>query len=173
MHCCNCSPLSFYCGLAALQRVHCLANPTTIMIKEITIGVTTTDTLMDLSKQETSRGQSGDRMGRLANHMLEQRSYYPLLPPAPGVNLEYEQLAYINLPKITPDIMLLPSQLRHFVKNVNGSLVVNPGRLTRNSSGGTYSKISVHAPRRSDIPETTARIPHGVHDRSVVQVIRV
>lgn len=155
------------------ERIHCLSNPSTFMIKEVTIGCSTTDTLMDLGKQETSRSQGGDRIGRLANHVLQQRSYYPLLPPAPDVNLEYNQFSHVNLPKITPDIMLMPSDLVHFAKNINGSLVVNPGRLTKRSSGGTYAKISIHAPRRNDIPESSGRIPHGVHDRSVVQIVRV
>ena len=99
------------------ERLHCLSNPSTFLIKEMVIGVNTADILMDLSKQETSRGQSGDRMGRLANHILQQRSYYPMCPPAPGLNLVYEHMDKLSLP-ISPDIMVLPSDLRFFAKNV-------------------------------------------------------
>ena len=111
------------------ERIHTFSNPATITIKEMTIGVTTTDILFDLGKRETAEGMSGDRMGRLANHLLEQRSFYPLVPPAAGVNMEYEQIEKIALP-LTPDIMLLPSDLKHFVKNINGALLVNPGTCT-------------------------------------------
>lgn len=99
------------------ERLHCLSNPSTFLIKEMVIGINTADILMDLSKQETSRGQSGDRMGRLTNHILQQRSYYPMCPPAPGLNLVYEQMDKLSLP-ISPDIMVLPSDLRFFAKNV-------------------------------------------------------
>ena len=56
---------------------------------------------------------------------------------------------------------------------VNGTLVVNPGRLTKFSAGGTYSKIAVHAPRRNDIPEEARKIQHSVHERAVVQIVRI
>jgi len=155
------------------ERIHTFSNPATITIKEVTIGVTTTDILFDLGKRETAEGQTGDRMGRLANHLLQQRSFYPLMPPAPGVNLEYDHLVeHIALP-LTPDIMLLPSQLKHFVKNINGSLIVNPGQLTKYANGGTFSRIAVHAPRRVDIPENGKPILHSVESRSVVKVIRI
>eukprot|EP00040_Diaphanoeca_grandis_P034139 m.210390 g.210390 ORF g.210390 m.210390 type:complete len:643 (-) comp33075_c0_seq1:298-2226(-) len=154
------------------ERLRCVSNPATVMIKEMTIGITTTDIIMDLSKQETSKGQSGDRMGRLANHLLEQRSYYPLCPPAPGVNLEYEKTDNLRLP-ITPDILIVPSDLRYFVKNVNNCVMINPGRLVKHTSGGTFAKMSVHAPRRNDIPEDTKPIPHGIHERAVVEILRV
>jgi len=154
------------------DRLHCLANPSTFTVKEMVIGVNTADILMDLSKQETSRGQSGDRMGRLANHLLLQRSYYPLCPPAPGLNLVFDQLDKLAMP-LSPDIMLLPSDLRFFAKNVSGTMVVNPGRLSKFSAGGTYAKLAVHAPRRNDIPEEARKIQHSVQSRTVVQVVRV
>eukprot|EP00041_Stephanoeca_diplocostata_P010570 m.168423 g.168423 ORF g.168423 m.168423 type:complete len:663 (+) comp18206_c0_seq5:180-2168(+) len=138
------------------ERLHCVSNPATFQLKEIVVGINSNDILMDLSKQEISRGQSGDRLGRLSNHLLEQRSYYPLCPPAPGVNMEYEQLDKIVMP-VTPDVLILPSTMKYFAKNVNGSLVINPGRLCKHSSGGTYASVAVHAPRRNDIPEVRIR----------------
>lgn len=155
------------------ERLRCVANPATVMIKEMTIGVTTTDILRDLASQETSKGQSGDRLGRLANHLLEQRSFYPLCPPAAGVNLEYEKTDNLRLP-ITPDIMLLPSDLKFFAKNVNNCVMVNPGRLVKHSTAGTFAKLAVHAPRRNDIPaEHNKPISHNVHNRSVVEILRI
>jgi len=158
--------------LAENPRIHTMSNPATFTIKEITVGLTTSDVLFDLTKAETSRGQSGDRMGRLANHVLTQRSYCPIVPAPIGANVEYEQYEHLQLP-VSPDVMVLPSELRHFVKNVNGSLVVNPGKLTKHGNGGTYTKLSIHAPRRMDIPEGDRPIPHGVASRTVAQVIRV
>lgn len=154
------------------DRVHMFANPATIKIKEMTIGINAEDILFDLTSQETSRGQGGDRMGRLANHLLDQRSYYPMFPPSPAINIAYEQIEKAALP-ITPDILLLPSQMRYFAKNINGCVVVNPGKLTKHSNGGTFSRIAVHAPRRVDVPEGSKPIAHGIAGRAVVQVVRV
>ena len=158
--------------LAENPRIHTMSNPATFTVKEVTVGLTTSDVLFDLTKAETSRGQSGDRMGRLANHVLTQRSYCPIVPAPLGLNVEYEQYEHLQLP-VSPDVMILPSELRHFVKNVNGSLVVNPGKLTKHGNGGTFTKLAIHAPRRIDIPEGDRPIPHGVASRTVAQVIRV
>lgn len=58
-------------------------------------------------------------------------------------------------------------------QNINGSLIVNPGQLTKYANGGTFSRIAVHAPRRVDIPENGKPILHSVESRSVVKVIRI
>ncbi len=57
---------------------------------------------------------------------------YPLYPPELSVNIDYDHLQSINLP-YTPDILLLPSDLQHFTKNVSGVLCVNPGKVSKNT----------------------------------------
>ena len=84
----------------------------------------------------------------------------------------YEHMDELGLP-VSPDILVLPSDLRFFTKNVSGTLVVNPGRLTKFGAGGTFAKLAVHAPRRNDIPEVNKKIQHSVESRAVVQVVRV
>jgi len=108
-------------------------------------------------------------MGLMANHLFDQRSFYPLCPPSVNVNFDYTHIDQTALP-VTPDILIAPSDLRYFVKSVKNSLVVNPGKLTKFNSGGTYARITVHGPRRNDIPQGGKAIPHGVPDRSVVQI---
>lgn len=48
----------------------------------------------------------------------ELYSYYPLHPPAEDVNLDYEQFEKHALLSYTPDILVLPSDLRYFAKVV-------------------------------------------------------
>lgn len=43
-------------------------------------------------------------------------SYYPLQPPAEDVNVDYEQFEKYALLSYTPDILILPSDLRYFAK---------------------------------------------------------
>lgn len=57
-------------------------------------------------------------MSRLCSHILTQRSYYPLYPPDITINLDYGYYQNITLP-YTPDILIVPSDLQHFVKVVS------------------------------------------------------
>lgn len=49
-----------------------------------------------------------------------------------------------------PDILILPSQFKHFVKTMNHdrTLIVNPGHLCKHQAGGTYARIILY-PRES------------------------
>ncbi|RUS29659.1 DNA polymerase alpha subunit B N-terminal-domain-containing protein [Jimgerdemannia flammicorona] len=42
-------------------------------------------------------------------------SFYPLFPPAPGDNLDFEHMPQIQL-EVTPDVLILCSQLKYFAK---------------------------------------------------------
>jgi hypothetical protein len=44
----------------------------------------------------------------------------------------------------TPDVLLLPSQLNPFSKKIGDVLCVNPGKLTKGNSAGTFARLSVH-----------------------------
>ena len=65
-------------------------------------------------------------MGRLAGHVIGQRSFYPLFPPAPGACLDtqvaerYPQALDMGAVG-TPDLLLLPSDLNPFAKNVKSA----------------------------------------------------
>eukprot|EP01147_Barroeca_monosierra_P010233 gene10233-2389_t len=153
------------------ERLHLLANPSTFVVNELTFAVTSADVLFDLSRAETSRNMQSERMLRLVNHLIEQRSLYPLEPASENVHLDYAHIDNIKLP-VTPDVIILPSTLRHFISDVNGSLAVNPGHLTRLSSGGTYAYLLIHCPRRNDIPETNKPMFSGVVERTACRIIQ-
>ncbi|KXS13522.1 DNA polymerase alpha, subunit B [Gonapodya prolifera JEL478] len=100
-----------------------------------------------------------DRLARLCSHLLHQRSLYPLHPtggPAksPSTSLGLNELVTVEAPTppthvsamalhATPDVMILPSQLRHFSKEVDGVLCINPGKVCRGKAIGTMAKLSV------------------------------
>nr|XP_014435797.1 DNA polymerase alpha subunit B-like [Pelodiscus sinensis] len=96
-----------------------------------------------------------DRFTRILKHVLTQRSYYPLYPPSEEMNIDYENFYnYVPWP-VTPDILITPSELRYFVKDVLGCVCVNPGRLTKGQVGGTYSRLYI---QRHD-PEEERKSP--------------
>ena len=121
-----------------------VSDPVFLDIASVKVAVSSTDILFHLGKEEISfPARSGDRMSRLASHLLQQRSMYPLYPPSEEINLDLERLEHFALIDETPHIMLLPSDLMTFVREVGDTTVINPGRLTKGKGPGTYSLFQV------------------------------
>lgn len=155
------------------RRVHCVPNPCTLRINELVVGITSTDVLFQTSTNETNGNlPPGTRLARIAQHLLQQRSYYPLFP-AVGVNLDWQQSW--DMP-CRPDLLILPSKLSPFGKVVlESTLVVNPGPLTRDTTGGTYATVQVN-PMPREILEATdpqVELPHNVAQRTRIEVKRI
>merc|ERR1712205_264334 len=82
-----------------------------------------------LSAQEISKGfVPKDRLARLAKHVLTQGCAYPLYPPDASACLDArygEDLTF----KQTPDVLIMPSDLKTFAEDIGGGLakiVVHP-----------------------------------------------
>ncbi|XP_041846764.1 DNA polymerase alpha subunit B isoform X2 [Melanotaenia boesemani] len=137
------------------QRITLVPDPCTLLIDGVTFGLTSTDILFHMGAEEISCGTGSDRFSRILKHMLIQRSYYPLYPPAEEVNMDYEKFQSFGQMPLTPDVLITPSELRYFVKDVAGCLCVNPGRLTKGQVGGTYGRMLI---QRSATPEEGKRV---------------
>ena len=159
---------------SAKDRVVCLTNPATIDCGGLAVGTTSHDILKHLSGLELFRSTTpSDRMGRLASHVLQQRSYYPLYPPSPGSCLDCtvaREHGGLDVAEAL-DVLVLPSDLTPFCKAVpvgarvhtktghksvfaeamaerSGAkeakcVCVNPGRLTRMATGGSYAVLTI------------------------------
>ncbi|XP_022151968.1 DNA polymerase alpha subunit B isoform X2 [Momordica charantia] len=138
-------------------QISCLPNPGILEANQVKIACCTTDILRHLSGEELSRnltkGSTNDRLSTLASHILRQRSFYPLYPPAEGVPLDFSLAAEALDISVIPDILILPSDMKHFVKVISlgegGSeeerascVCVNPGRLAKGEGGGTFVELS-------------------------------
>ncbi|XP_062499459.1 DNA polymerase alpha subunit B-like [Corticium candelabrum] len=146
------------------ENVYFLSNPSTVSLKGVTFGITSTDVLFHLGNHEINKGITGDRLGRLCHHLLKQQSYYPLYPPHKSVSIDYEQFMSYGMMPVAPHVLLLPSDLRVFTKDVAGTLCVNPGRLAKRHGGGTYARLMI-------FPETAS---HGsIISSTVADVVRV
>ncbi|CAG2183338.1 unnamed protein product [Oppiella nova] len=100
--------------------------------------MTSTDVLLHLSKEEISAGQNIERLSRLCKHIVNQRNFYPIFPPNPDVNVEFTKYDFLRLP-VSPHILILPSDLKEFVKNISRAVVINTGRLSKSK----YTRIRV------------------------------
>lgn len=161
-------------GASAYRRVHCVPNPCTLRINEVVVGLTSTDVLLHTSTNETNGHlPAGSRLARIAQHLLQQRNYYPLFP-AP-INLDWQQRKHWKMP-CRPDVLLCPSKLTPFGKIVmDSTLVVNPGPLTRDTTGATYAILYVHPLPRETVDSTDPNVSlqHNVAQRTRVEVKRI
>jgi len=154
------------------KRVHCVSNPSTFKINDVVFGVTSIDPLFSLTTQDCSANIN--RMARMAQHLIQQQSYYPVFPPPKQANLDLRHLAKVKMP-VTPDVLLVPSKLAPFCKEVLGSLVINPQQLSKGSTGGTFASITIHPMERDALEKAGegVEMPHKVAERTRVQVQKI
>ena len=137
------------------DKIHMVSDPALVEIEGVLLGLTSADILFHLGKEEISfPPRSGDRLRRLSSHVLQQRCFYPLYPPPAdddgGDNMENTDMkkfySFCNF-NVKPHVLVLPSDLMHFYKDINGTVVTNPGKLTKKESGGGYARFRIQ-PRK-------------------------
>ncbi|KAJ1895453.1 DNA-directed DNA polymerase alpha subunit pol12 [Kickxella alabastrina] len=125
--------------------VGALSNPAQVSVNGVVFAVANIDILFHLVKEEVSRLPApSDRLPRLAWHLVEQRHLYPLSPPpleCAGILASHDSKLRMQA---MPDILITPSQLKHFVRAHENVVLLNPGHSSMRMSGGTFAKISVH-----------------------------
>ncbi|KAM3824981.1 DNA polymerase alpha subunit B [Vipera latastei] len=126
------------------QRVLFVSNPCTLEIDGVIFGLTSVDFLLHIGAEEISRSSSlQDRFSRILKHILTQRSYYPLYPPHEDMSVDYERFyPHASLP-VMPDLLIAPSELKYFIKDILGCVCINPSRLTKGHVGGSYAQLWV------------------------------
>ena len=62
------------------RRIHLLPNPCMFRVNEVLMGVCANDILFSLSSEEISQNLEGNRLARLAGHLLAQQSFCPQFP---------------------------------------------------------------------------------------------
>lgn len=80
-----------------------------------------------------------DRLGRLAEHVLLQGTFYPLYPPSPELPLDMETWSECGILYRIPHILLLPSATKYFYKWSQGTLIVNPSKISK----GTFTRLNI------------------------------
>ncbi|KAI8919635.1 DNA polymerase alpha/epsilon subunit B-domain-containing protein [Entophlyctis helioformis] len=173
------------------EGINLFPNPVQFRINEMVFAVSTTDILFDLSTVECARQATVaagapatdrlDRMARSFQQILQQRSFYPVFPPSPGACLDAtralamttvvdgQEAAGPLVLQVVPDVLIVPSKLRHAIRAVDGSLCINPGVLTKGRSGGTYTRMCVY-PLRTDGAMADM---HFVTQRTAVETRRI
>jgi len=156
------------------ERFVCLSNPSSFHLNGILFSSIADDTLVPLSSVGVahSSNQTRDRLGSLVEAMLEQRSFCPVYPPPIGFNLDTDSLSQMQFHEKSPDIMLMASNLKPFIKKVGGTLAINVGRLSKGTGGGTFAQLTIHPfPEKSLSGEEP--VSHQTSERVKVEILRI
>ena len=158
------------------SRLHCMPNPCSFRINEMVFGVTSTDVLFHMSVEETNKNlPAGSRLRRISQHMVQQQSFYPLFPPNKSVNLDLKQQDGWRMP-CQPDVLIVPSKLSPFCAPIlEHTMAVNPGHLTKATTGGTYSLMKIHPMKKEKLAAANddTKITHDVSDRMEVEIKKI
>jgi DNA polymerase alpha subunit B len=177
-------------GLGLSKKVRILPNPCSFSINEVLVSLASPDVLFHLRREEVfqvadeavpdpsvpvSKNPQGDGMANLVRHVLGQRTFYPLFPApedlAHDVNLDVTHWHNLRLEDTAPDILILPSRLKHFSKVVDSTLALNPGHLSRANTAGTFTKLMIH-PSKSLVDDGEYQ-EHRVDERTRSEVWRI
>ncbi|XP_044253574.1 DNA polymerase alpha subunit B [Tribolium madens] len=128
------------------ENLHLVPNPFFLDIGGVIIGGSTADILFHLSKAERSKGTHNvPRVDRLISHLFNQKCFYPLYPPDDDIRVDHDLVERYAMIETAPDIMILPSNLKHFVKVCEDSVVINPENLSKGNGAGTFARVEVRA----------------------------
>lgn len=123
----------------------CFPNPSIFSINELTIGISTADILRDL-KDVTTIDAPNSRIDRVVNHLITQRSFYPL-QTSNSAQIDTSFLGLAEFDTALPDLLILPSVVTPFARCVKNVLVINPGSIVH----GSFALVQVKRPDLADM----------------------
>ncbi|KAL9046025.1 MAG: hypothetical protein Q9214_001040 [Letrouitia sp. 1 TL-2023] len=174
------------------KQAKMVSNPVTVSLNEIMVGVSATDVLYELRREEVvvGRPKEGNILARLPKHLIQQRHFCPLYPPvsrtllaktgteegvATGMPLDTSYLKLGEWLDARPDMLITPSALAPFAKVVESVLVINPGPLSKRKGAGTYAQVTVY-PRQlteEELSRNTVVVGHNLFERARVDILRI
>ncbi|KAL2311780.1 DNA polymerase alpha subunit B [Schizosaccharomyces pombe] len=165
-------------ALGLPSNFKCFPNPCMFSINDVVFGVSTNDILLHTSREELFRLPShGNLFARLVSHVLHQRHFYPLFPGGSlercnPSNLDIAHLKLGEFLNTMPDILILPSDLRYFVKNVENVVSLNPGKATKGINLGTFAKLTI-APLELEDNGSSNHYSHRVWLRTKAEILKL
>lgn len=144
------------------NNVFMVSDPCVFTVNGIVIAGNTCDALTGLHASAINQTQE-EIFTRLAKQIVSQRCLHPSVNINPTVPVD--QLLWLEhclFDECTPHIILMSSQLRTFIRVVNGSIVINVGQLVKHNfqkQAGTYGKLQISPPKNNFwSPETNISV---------------
>jgi len=141
--------------LSVDPRIKLLPNPCRFSLNDVSFAVTSVDVLFHLRKEQLVMraeevesleidGQlpATDTMASLSRLILQQRCFYPLFPSplelSHEVNIDISHSEHLALchedRACAPDVLIVPSRLKHFSKVVDHTVAINPSSVSKSVS---------------------------------------
>ncbi|CAF0800297.1 unnamed protein product [Brachionus calyciflorus] len=136
------------------DNFHFTQEPNMIKINGVQFALTSTDVIKDLTSMAVSKTTSSDKLSRNFVHMLKQKSFYPIYPPPDHICIDYEAWNKYARIYTHPKIFIAVSDVTKFSKEVNNCTCINPGRLVRGTSTGTYAQITISQKKSQENDQT-------------------
>ncbi|OWA52581.1 DNA polymerase alpha subunit B [Hypsibius exemplaris] len=123
-------------------RIIFVPEPALLNVNGLVVGLTSTDIISHLCQKEVAKGMQGDeRLPRMAGHLLQQQSFYPLYPTEVAADIAALNV-YAKI-RVRPHILITPSDMKGFVKILHGTVCINPERMAKGFSGGSFARIFI------------------------------
>jgi len=120
-----------------------VGNPQTFKVNDITFGTVNADVIKELILSTVIKNVQMPKIEVACRSLLEQKTYFPVYPGNPSTPIEWTQYRSMMYEE-TPDVLLIPSDLMLFAKNIEGCICVNPGMLVKGQAAGSYANITVN-----------------------------
>lgn len=76
--------------------------------------------------------------------------------------------------KVNPDVLILPSRLAPLAKDVHGSILVNPGQLTKGIGGGTFAELTIHPMKEAELLSAADKpVEHNIFTRTTLTIVKI
>ncbi|XP_050079466.1 DNA polymerase alpha subunit B [Anopheles maculipalpis] len=147
------------------KNLHFLPDPCVFSVEGLEIATTTVDIIKQLIDSECTAAHipmagggsaaaaplvGGDKIKRAYSHLFHQTSFYPLNPPPEDVPLDVDMLNEFGRLQRVPNVMICPSALNRYVREINGCVCINPGFVDGHSADGSYARLVIQPPETND-----------------------
>ncbi|GAB0097713.1 DNA polymerase alpha subunit B [Sergentomyia squamirostris] len=135
------------------KNVTFLPDPCSVEICGVKFGISATDIVGHIAEEEfTKNVLPGDKVKRIVGQLINQKTFYPLNPPALGVNMDSSLTHRFARLQTVPNIFILPSDHKCFIRDIGGVVAINPGRAV-NAGSGTFARLVITTPEDGATPK--------------------
>ncbi|KAL4135781.1 hypothetical protein QTP88_007369 [Uroleucon formosanum] len=137
------------------NNIYMVSDPSVFSINDIIIAGNASDSLMGLHVSAINQTRE-EMFTKLAKQIIWQRCLHPSYVANPNVPVDHLLwLEHCTLQQNTPHMILTSSQLRTFIRVVEGCMVINVGQLVKHNSqkqtvAGTYGQIQIAPPKNGN-----------------------
>lgn len=139
------------------QRIHSMPNPCFVNVNGIHLAITSCDVIMHLVREEFNKSstQKEGRMSRLCQHLIRQRTLYPIFPPAENACVDFTHYKYLQMP-VRPHLMIVPSVLKGFILPELDVTCVNSESIRK----GIFVTVEID---KSKLPEDATSLTSAIN----------